>query len=112
MGSDHPVIADHTFERDQLPLVLLVGGVCRDVDVVAAVEEDRSTFGAGQTIAGFPIETEGVSDLGRVLLGRPVNIDPKEFRAAQPARTLVKVFQLFNLIAVEDDRSAHPTPLG
>ena len=108
VGRDHPVLADDALERDQLPLVGLVRGVGRDVDVAAVVLEDGTVIRVRQALSGGAVEPERVGDPTGVLLGVAVDVHPEQLPAAQTLGPVTDVVELLDLIPVEEDGFAHP----
>lgn len=110
MRSNHPPLADDTFERDQLALLVLVRRIGRDVDVAAVVTEDRAVLRGREALARLAVEPERVRDAADVGIGVPVDVDPEQLGAAQPLRTVGDVAQPLDPVPVEQDRFAHPHP--
>ena len=82
VSGDDPALADDAFERDQLPFVVLVRRVRRDVDVAAVVAEDRSILRGREAGARLAVEPERLRDAACVLLGAAVDVDPEQLRPA------------------------------
>jgi hypothetical protein len=109
VGSDHPILAHDALERDQLA-VLLVRRVRGHVDIAAVVGEDGVPERRRQPVARASVEPEGLGDLARVLIRGAVDVDPYEHRALESARALGETAELLDLVAVEEDHTAHGGP--
>ena len=107
MRGDHPVLADDTLERDQVPVVLVAGGIRRHVDVAAEVVKHGPLRRRRQPSGRRFVEIEPLGDLRHVLVAASVDVDPQKLRAVQPLRPARQLVEAIDLLPIEQDR-AHP----